>query len=41
MVACSPLAGDDLEIGDCTAAVARQQPASNKGIVFSAQSASQ
>jgi hypothetical protein len=31
-----PLLGGDREVGDCTAAVARQRPAnSNKGTVFS------
>jgi hypothetical protein len=33
-----PLLGGDREIGDFTAAVARQRPANNRGMVFSVQS---
>jgi hypothetical protein len=36
-----PLLGGDRDIGDCTAAVVRQRPANNKGMVFSAQSTKQ
>jgi hypothetical protein len=36
-----PLQGGDREIDDSTAAVARQRPAKNRGIVFSAWSAKQ
>jgi hypothetical protein len=35
------LLGADHEIGDCTAAVARQRPANNRGMVFSVRSAEQ
>jgi hypothetical protein len=36
-----PLLGSDREIGDCAAAVARQWPANNRGMVFSARPATQ
>jgi hypothetical protein len=36
-----PLLGVDREIGDCTAAVARQRPADNTEMIFSAWSAKQ
>jgi hypothetical protein len=35
------LLGVDREVGDCTVAVARQQPVNNRGMVFSVQSAKQ
>jgi hypothetical protein len=36
-----PLLGTDREISDCTAAVARQRSANNRGMVFSAWSSKQ
>jgi hypothetical protein len=36
-----PLLGGDREIGDCAAAVARQSPANNRGMVISAPFAKQ